>query len=218
MGRAWALFGLVVRTPRVELRLPTDDELVALADLAAAGIHDPATMPFDVPWTDVDPPELQRNFLQYHWLQRASLTADDWHLVLATFDRGSGGPVGSQGLLASEFAIRRTVATGSWLGRDHQGQGIGTEMRAAVLHLAFAGLGAERAESGAWEDNEASLSVSRALGYHENRDHIAVRRGESARQIDLVLDRSDWEQRRRDDIELVGLDACLTLLGATGGR
>ncbi len=38
-------------------------------------------------------------------------------------------------------------------------------MRAAVLHLAFAGLEAEYADSDAFTDNAASLGVSRKLGY-----------------------------------------------------
>jgi hypothetical protein len=37
----WPLWDLVVRTPTVELRMPTDDDLVRLAQLAGAGIHDP---------------------------------------------------------------------------------------------------------------------------------------------------------------------------------
>lgn len=57
----------------------------------------------------------------------------------------------------------RQVSTASWLGLHHQRQGIGTEMRAAVLHLAFAGLGAVDALSGAFEDNPSSFSVSEKL-------------------------------------------------------
>jgi hypothetical protein len=38
----WPLFGLVLRTPRLELRLPGLDRLAELADPAAAGVHDPA--------------------------------------------------------------------------------------------------------------------------------------------------------------------------------
>ena len=49
----WPLFDLRVRTPRLELRYPSDDDLVALVDLARMGIHPPETMPFSTPWTDV---------------------------------------------------------------------------------------------------------------------------------------------------------------------
>ena len=43
----WPFAALRVTTPRLELRYPDDDDLVALAHLAAEGIHDPASMPFD---------------------------------------------------------------------------------------------------------------------------------------------------------------------------
>ena len=40
------LHALRVRTPRLELRLPTEAELVELYEVAAAGIHPPEEMPF----------------------------------------------------------------------------------------------------------------------------------------------------------------------------
>jgi hypothetical protein len=41
------LFALRIRTPRLELRFPTEAELVELYGVAAAGIHPPEEMPFD---------------------------------------------------------------------------------------------------------------------------------------------------------------------------
>jgi RimJ/RimL family protein N-acetyltransferase len=41
-------------------------------------------------------------------------------------------------------------------------------MRAAALHLAFAGLGAREATSEAFADNRASNRVSQTLGYEPN--------------------------------------------------
>ena len=79
-----------------------------------------------------------------------------------------GRPIGAQSIDAEAFAIHRTVATGSWLGLQFQGRGFGREMRAAVLGLAFDGLGARVAESSAFLDNGASNAVSRGLGYEEN--------------------------------------------------
>jgi len=45
------------------------------------------------------------------------------------------------------------------------GPGLGTEARAAILALAFDGLGADAAESGYFEGNAASARVSEKLGY-----------------------------------------------------
>jgi RimJ/RimL family protein N-acetyltransferase len=208
----WPLFGLVVRTPTLELRYPTDELLDELGVLSTAPIHAPETMPFAVAWTDAPPAERIRQGLQHHWRSRAEWTADHWVCPLVTIVGGE--VVGSQALHADNFSRCRTVNTGSWLTMSRQGGGIGTEMRAAALHLAFAGLGADRCESGAFEDNAASQGVSRKLGYVENGDAIHARRDGAGRMIRLLLTRHVWERNRRDDIEIDGLDACRDLFGA----
>lgn len=69
----WPLQGLVVRTPRLELR-PDDDAGVAeLVAVAYRGVHPPEQMPFSEPWTDADIRYLGRGTLQYHWRNRAEL-------------------------------------------------------------------------------------------------------------------------------------------------
>lgn len=208
----WPLFDLRVRTPRLELRVPDDDDLVELARLAAAGIHADDYQPFNIPWTDQPSPELERGVLQWHWRCRAECRPDSWRLGLAVFE--DGRLIGSQDVHAQHFARLRTVSTGSWLGREHQGRGRGKEMRAAVLHLAFAGLGCLIAQTAAFADNAPSLGVSRALGYGPDGEDLALRRGEASRHLRLRLERDEWERRRRDDIVLEGLEPCLPLLGA----
>ena len=37
------------------------------------------------------------------------------------------------------------------------------------------------------------------------------RRDGAARMINVRLDRATWEERRRDDIELIGLEGCLDM-------
>jgi RimJ/RimL family protein N-acetyltransferase len=208
-GSFWPLFDLVVRTPRIELRLPSDDDFAGLIDVVDRGVHDPSTMPFTVPWTDAQPGERAKSAAQHWWSLRAGWSPDAWTFSGAVFVHGK--PVGIQGLSARNFALVRSVETGSWLGRVHQGQGIGKEMREAMLHLAFAGLGAEEALSGAFEDNVASLATSRAVGYAENGESRARRRNEAGRVVQFRLDRGTWERYRRDDIEIVGLESCLDM-------
>ena len=208
----WPLFALRVRTPRLELRYPDDDLAAEVADLGARGIHEPGYRPFLRAWDEVPPPHQQRNTLQHMWSARATWSPTTWHCPLAVLVDGEAA--GVQGLVADHFGTRRVVGTGSWLGRRHQGRGLGTEMRAAVLHLAFAGLGATRAESGAWHDNGPSLGVSRRLGYRENGDEWLLRGDEPDREVRLVLTRERWEPQRRDDIELDGLEPCLPFFGA----
>ena len=211
MNKWWPLAGLRLRTPRLELRPASESDLTALADLAAAGVHDPAVQPFTFPWTDVAPTERGRSVLNYHWSQRAAWKPDLWSLDLAVVRDGT--VVGTQGLSAQNFAILREVSTGSWLGREYHGQGIGTEMRAAVLHLAFAGLGAEYAISGAFSDNQASQRISRKLGYADNGVERHVSRGRPATVLRFRLHRQAWEATRAIPVTIAGLEPCLHLFG-----
>jgi RimJ/RimL family protein N-acetyltransferase len=112
-----------------------------------------------------------------------------------------------------DFAVLREVSTGSWLGRRYQGQGLGTEMRAAVLHLAFAGLSAEYATSNAFTDNPASLGVSRKLGYLPDGIQRQVIRGRPAVLQLLRLDRAGWQACQRVPVEITGLAPCLPSFG-----
>ena len=211
LERDWPLFQLRIETPRLILSYPTDADLNALNAVVDRGIHDPDVMPFAIPWTD-DPPDIRpKNSLQFWWGTRASWKPTQWMLTLMV--TAAGEIVGAQDLRATDFATTRQVATGSWLGQSYQGQGIGREMRAAILHFAFEGLGAERAISEAFEDNPASLAVSRALGYVDNGDEVMPRRGRPARLIRLRLNRATWERNRRDDIRIYGLEACLPMFG-----
>lgn len=213
LERDWPLFGLSVTTPRLILRHPNDLDLERLNAVVSQGIHDAAWMPFEFPWTDEPETMRPRHSLQHWWRTRAEWDAKKWTLTMMVSEGST--VVGVQDLMANNFAVTREVATGSWLGRAYQGRGIGKEMRAAILHLAFAGLGAERATSGAFEDNAASIAVSRALGYAENGDEIKTPRGERRRSIRFLLTRAQWESRRRTDIEIHGLDRCLGMFGVT---
>jgi hypothetical protein len=59
----WPLTGLVLHTPRLEMRLPGLDRFGESAAPAAAGMHDPAVRPFTAEWTDAPPTEVARNVL-----------------------------------------------------------------------------------------------------------------------------------------------------------
>jgi RimJ/RimL family protein N-acetyltransferase len=183
----------------------------ALMDLADRGVHDPATMPFLIPWTDEPVPERHWNSARYYWGSWANWSVGSWHLpMIATVD---GEAVGSVSLEAADFVSQRTVETGSWLGREFQGHGLGVEMRHAVLQLAFVGLGARTALSGAFWDNGASCGVSVKLGYETVGEGLKDRRGVPDRCLEFRLDRPGWDRVRRDDIAIAGLDAALPMFG-----
>lgn len=204
--RHWPLHGLRIRTPRLELRLPDEALLDELASVGAGGVHAPDRMPFIVPWTDGEPDEVGRAGYQHVLGTIAGWARQDWHLSLAVLHGGE--VVGRQDVMGREFGVRREVMTGSWLGLPHQRQGIGTEMRAAALHLAFEGLGARYAVSDARADNAGSLGVSRRLGYEPDGLQIEVIRGEAVTLRRLRLDRTGWEKHRSVDVTVEGLDAC----------
>jgi RimJ/RimL family protein N-acetyltransferase len=91
-------------------------------------------------------------------------------------------------------------------------------MRQAILHLAFEGLGAQEAHSGAFSDNAPSLATSRSVGYQPNGETLAPRRDGVGRILNVRIDRATWEERRRDDIEIVGLEGCLDMFIGTPGE
>ena len=209
----WPLYGLRITTPRLELRIPDDEDIVALLEAARAGIHPAGEMPFGVPWTDeIQTPGALQRFLSYHWTSRGAISPESWSLQFAIV--ADGRIVGSQELAAEDFPGSRSVRTGSWLTAAAQGQGFGAEMRAAVLHLAFAGLGALEAQTSAWYDNVASQRVSLRLGYLQEGEELIARRGIPTRHLGFRLPRAAWERAHLEGIELHNLAACLPLLGA----
>ncbi len=210
----WPLFDVRITTPRLELAPPDQATALALIDLAAQGIHDPGFMPFMVPWTAVESPRRERESFQYYARCWADWKPEAWDLPFAV--RCEGELVGVQGIKANDFARRHTFETGSWLGQAHQGAGLGQEMRAAVVHFGFEGLGAWRAETSAFHDNHSSLGVTRAIGYEPNGDELMVRGDldQAELMLDFKLERAQWQRRRRDDIVIAGLEPCLDFFGA----
>ncbi|TLH80745.1 N-acetyltransferase [Mycolicibacterium cosmeticum] len=212
----WPLAELEVSTPNLALRYITDELATELAMLAARGIHDPATMPFTEPWTDVESPRLERNTVQYFWRCRAEVTPEHWDIPLAVM--ADGRPVGVCTVHAEDFPQHRSVTTGSWLGRAHQGRGLGKEMRQAALHLIFAGLGAQQAVTRAWHDNAASLAVTRSLPYVRTGDAVELRRDRQDLMLSFTMTRDAWNTIRRSDIRLTGVEAVAGQLGFSAHR
>jgi hypothetical protein len=160
LSEHWHMLWLRLNTPHLEFRHPSDQELGQLADLAAEGIHEPDQTPFPCPGAVC----LRRS-------GRSVVRAFGGAAALAApreLVGGRPGP-GPSGLRRrpdrrpanprrSRLRDRWQASTFSWLGLRHRAGGIGTEMRAAVLHLAFAGIDAAEATSGAFDDNTSSLT------------------------------------------------------------
>lgn len=205
LSDVWPLFGLRICSPRLELRLVRDEDLPGVIDAALAGIHDPAVMPFSVPWTDAPREVLIRETAKHQWRSRTSVEPDNWTLNFVV--RHDGVPIGIQDVTSRYFSVTKSVSTGSWLSRSYQGRGLGKEMRAAVLLFAFDHLGAEVAESDAAVWNQASLGVSRSLGYQNSGiKRVVARPGELTEQQGVRLAREDFI-RPAWDVHVEGLDA-----------
>jgi RimJ/RimL family protein N-acetyltransferase len=188
--RAWPLFGLRITTPRLTLVVPTDETYAEVCAVAQRGVHDPAFMPFEAEWTDAPVEDLPRNSFQFLWSTRSAWSPGSWHLEFAVLL--DGRPIGMKGIWADDFAVRRQFWTGSWLGREFHGHGYGREMRAAVLRLCFAELGARLALSNVYDDHAVSQAVNRAHGYQDNGWEWRSRRGEPARWLCQRLVAEDW--------------------------
>ncbi len=212
MPHTYPLLNVAVRTPRLALVGAADDMLERLVPVIRDGVVDPGEMPFDDPMSLYeDGPQREWNWLRRIWQGRGRVDPQWWRFYFVVMVDDS--PVGMQDLIGTNFAAFGTVSTFSWLRPSSRRQGIGTEMHSAILHLAFAGLGAREASSEAFADNEASNGVSRTLGYEPNGTAWATRQGNPAQLTAWKLTRKRWERNRRDDIQLTGVEACLPVLG-----
>lgn len=211
----WPLRGLRLVSRDLELRYPTADDFELLGRLVGQAEYEPS-----LPWMagrdgsgrHDSPEQRARRLLQCLWRDQGQWSPGGWTLTLATVV--TGRIVGLQRLFATQFPVRREVASGSWLAAEHRGKGIGTEMRAAVLHLSFAGLGAAYARTEAREDNAASIAVSRKLGYADDGVSITVEDRRSVAYRRLRLDRDTWQAQIHTPIEIHGLRPCVAMFGA----
>jgi len=208
----YPLLDVRVSTPTLELRGATDELLDQLAEVVRSGRTHADPPPYDDPMSfyETDPDLRVAKWLRAIWRGRGRVEPDAWRLYFVVMV--DGRPVGEQTLTGASFSTVRTVTTFSWLSLDLRGRGLGREMREAILHLAFDGLGATEAGSDAFVDNVGSNAISRRLGYEPNGSEWATRQGDPALLNRWRLTRDRWEGRRRDDIQLHGLEAGRALL------
>ncbi len=201
-----------VATPRLRLRAATDDLLEDLLPTVRAGVVQEDEVPFDDPISHYeDLPAREWRWLQAIWRARGRTEPAWWRLNFVV--DVDGALVGMQDLIAEDFPTFGSVTTFSWLAPQARGRGFGREMRAAIVHLAFAGFAAREATSEAFLDNLASNAISRSLGYAENGLTWATRRGQPFQLRRWTLSRSRWEETQRNDITLRGVDQCLPVFG-----
>ncbi len=208
----YAPLNVRVATPRLELRGATDDLLEALAPLVAAGKATADPPPWDDPSAFYEPePDVRvAKWMQGVWRARGTVRPDAWRLGFVVL--ADGQPIGQQDLTGHDFNTFGTVETTSWVSSDVRRRGFGSEMRAAILHLAFDGLGASEAHSEGAVDNVGSNAVSERLGYEPNGVAWATHEGKPVLGRRWRLERQAWERQRRSDIAMSGVAECRHVL------
>lgn len=165
-------YGLRITCRNVELRVLRDEDFPELVELVQNGISvSGLPMPFprawhEEPYAPGTPDGFPATSLSWWWTQRSTFAPDRWNLALTV--RCDGELVGVQDVMAQDFPLTHWVTTGSWLGRAHQGRGLGTLMRQMAVGFAFDELDALTCESAYVVSNHASAAVSRKTGYVDN--------------------------------------------------
>jgi len=204
---------LRVVTPRLELRGANDDLLNRLAPVVGSGKATADPPPWDdpSPFYEPDPDVRVHKWLRGIWRGRGTVRPELWRLYFVVVVDGE--PIGMQDVIGDQFDSFGTVETSSWVSSDARQRGIGTEMRSAILHFAFDGLGAEEAHSEAAVENAGSNGVSERLGYERNGTAWATHQGQPVLGQRWRLGRETWADRRRNDIAMSGVEECRAALG-----
>jgi RimJ/RimL family protein N-acetyltransferase len=204
------MFDIRLITPDLELRHLREADL---GELAAILPQDAELDPSSTTYDGLDPAWNRRVGLhQNYWKGRAAWRPESWELSFGVF---SGGQlVGYQGLEGDDFSVLRTVDSSSFLTDAVRGRGLGKQMRAAVLTLAFGPLGARFAITSAWSDNHASLGVSRALGYLDNGVTADRRDDVAGEMVHLRLTCEQWANSGwSQQVTVSGVEECMVFLG-----
>ena len=207
---SWPLFDLTLTTRDLLLRPMTEADQATVARLLPDDVElDPAATTY---------PGLDERAThgvvvhQAYWRGYGTWRTEAWRLNFAVLRDGE--LIGAQELEGNDFLALRTVDTSSFLVTWARGQGLGRQMRSAVLALAFGPLGARAAITEAWHDNHASLGVSRALGYQPNGEALHRRGDDVDVMVHLRLTRESWLARRdRPDVTISGFDRCRPFFG-----
>ena len=206
----WPLFDIRLTTPNVQLRPLTEADLPALAAILPEDYEqDPAATTF----AGLSAAENRSVIVhQEYWKAYGLWRPDRWALICGVWQGEE--LIGQQVLEGADFQKLRTVDSASFLIAGARGRGLGKHMRAAVLALAFGPLGADFAITSAWTDNQASLGVSRSLGYADNGVSVLPRGGGVGTLTHLRLAREAWLRSEWPDrVTVAGVQPCLPFFG-----
>lgn len=209
----WPLLGIRLTTADLELSPATEADLPGLVDILPDDLDvDPASTRY----AGIDEMANRRAILaQGYWRAMGLWSPIDWVIPFAV--RRDGELIGMQALEGPEYGAERTVDSWSWLAKVRRGQGFGTQMRAAVLELAFGHLGARAAITSAEIANAGSLGVSRSLGYVESHQSVLSHSGATLQH--LRLEQGTWAASGRGRaVRVEGVGPALPFFGLGQAR
>ncbi|GAA2476996.1 GNAT family N-acetyltransferase [Terrabacter carboxydivorans] len=211
---AWPLHGIRLRTADLDLRVMTEADLPELWELLPDDVE---MNPHATTYAGLDVPANRRAVLaQGYWRALGLWSPDDWALPFVV--RRDGEVVGAQWLEGPDWRADHAVDSSSWLVPAARGRGLGKQMRAAVLALAFGPLRAEVAVSSAVLGNAGSLGVSRSLGYLDTHRSVLEHSGETLQHVRLT--RAAWARAGGADLAggtvVDGVAPALPLFGIEG--
>ena len=216
LAEVYPPFGLRITCGDLVLRGITDDDLMPLVEVARRGVHarDEEHTPLGFDWPSAPPQYLAINYAKWAWGHRVNFTAKSW--ILALVVEHQGRVVGVQEGKGENFAATRSVSTGSWLGQEFHGQGIGTAMRRVFCTFLVDHLDAVEVMSSAFTDNEASQKVSTKVGYRELGRRRAFRGTRTGTDEVLFQLTPDTLVRPDEPLEVVGVEPLRRYLGLDG--
>jgi len=211
-GWSWPLHGIRLRTADLDLQVMTEADLPTLSSVLP---DDVGMNPHATTYAGFDGRTNRSAIIaQAYWRALGVWSPDDWALPFVV--RSGGEVVGAQWLEGPDWRAERTVDSSSWLVTPARGRGLGKQMRAAVLALAFGPLRADAAVSSAVVDNGSSLGVSAALGYRDTHRSVLEHSGETLQHV--RLERATWERSgQARGVVIAGVSPALPLFGIEEG-
>lgn len=207
----WPPYALTISAGNMRLTPVRESDYEELAEIARGGVRKDDIQAFMVDWDSGPDKQIARNIATYQWSTRANFSVSEWTIEFCV--RVDDRTVGVQGTNAKSYPKTRTISTGSWLARNEQGQGYGTQMRAMVISAFSQHFSAMAFETAYVEGNEASRNVSRKLGYPPNGSHVIITQdGEARRENRMSLHAADY---RHDgpDVHVAGAKTFRKFIG-----
>ena len=156
----WPEPAYVIRTERLEIRCYERGDVRALHQEVLDNID--ALRPW-MPWIEYEPMTLEERGILLRTFRARFDAGEDY--VYGVFERDGTRLLGGTGLHTR--AGPGALEIGYWIVSDRWGEGLATEVAAAMTRVGFERMHAEKIEIRVSPTNQRSLAVPRKLGYRE---------------------------------------------------